>query len=103
MKENSKVSKINKVNKKKFRMIHLVLIVFSVYFVYTLIEQQVQINKYDSQIEMYSADIKNKEELEEYYDKQKGAIQTDEYIENVARENLGYVKPYEKIFVDANK
>ena len=27
----------------------------------------------------------------------------NEYIEDVARESLGYVKPYEKIFVDANK
>lgn len=94
----------NKINKKKkIRPVMIVLFVFSIYFVYTFIEQQVQINKYDSEIEMYTADIENKRELVNYYNNQKGNTKSDEYIENVARESLGYVKPYEKIFIDANK
>lgn len=94
----------NKINKKKkIRPVMIVLFTFSVYFVYTFIEQQVQINKYDSEIEMYTADIENKRELVNYYNNQKGNTKSDEYIENVARESLGYVKPYEKIFIDANK
>lgn len=94
----------NKINKKKkIRPVMIVLFAFSIYFVYTFIEQQVQINKYDSEIEMYTADIENKRELVNYYNNQKGNIKSDEYIENVARESLGYVKPYEKIFIDANK
>lgn len=98
--ENIK-NKINK--KKKIRPVMIVLFAFSIYFVYTFIEQQVQINKYDSEIEMYTADIENKRELVNYYNNQKGNTKSDEYIENVARESLGYVKPYEKIFIDANK
>ncbi len=94
----------NKINKKKkIRPVMIVLFAFSIYFVYTFIEQQVQINKYDSEIEMYTADIENKIELVNYYNNQKGNTKSDEYIENVARESLGYVKPYEKIFIDANK
>lgn len=94
----------NKINKKKkIRPIMIVLFAFSVYFVYTFIDQQIQINKYDSEIEMYTADIKNKRELVNYYNNQKSNTKSDEYIENVARESLGYVKPYEKIFIDANK
>ena len=94
----------NKINKKKkIRPIMIVLFTFSIYFVYTFIEQQVQINKYDSEIEMYTADIENKRELVNDYNNQKGNTKSDEYIENVARESLGYVKPYEKIFIDANK
>ena len=94
----------NKINKKKkIRPVMIVLFDFSIYFVYTFIEQQVQINKYDSEIEMYTADIENKRELVNYYNNQKGNTKSDEYIENVARESLGYVKPYEKIFIDANK
>ena len=93
----------NKINKKKkIRPVMIVLFAFSIYFVYTFIEQQVQINKYDSEIEMYTADIENKRELVNYYNNQKGNTKSDEYIENVARESLGYVKPYEKIFIDAN-
>ena len=94
----------NKINKKKkIRPVMIVLFAFSIYFVYTFIEQQVQINKYDSEIEMYTADIENKRELVNYYNNQEGNTKSDEYIENVARESLGYVKPYEKIFIDANK
>ena len=94
----------NKINKKKkIRPVMIVLFAFSIYFVYKFIEQQVQISKYDSEIEMYTADIENKRELVNYYNNQKGNTKSDEYIENVARESLGYVKPYEKIFIDANK
>lgn len=103
MKKNRVVEDSKKNKKKKIKMIHIFMLVFSFYFVYTLVDQQIQINKYNSQIEMYRADIKSKTELTDYYNKQKGSIQTDEYIENVARETLGYVKPYEKIFIDANK
>lgn len=34
---------------------------------------------------------------------QKEAANTDEYIERVAREKLGYMKPGEKVFIDASK
>lgn len=91
------------VKKKKNGLVHVLFICFMVYFTYTFIDQQVQINKYDSQIKMYRADIKAKKDLTEYYNNQKGSTNSDEYIENVARESLGYVKPYEKIFIDVNK
>lgn len=101
-KKELKESSNNK-KSKKIRLGHLLMIALVCYFVYTYAQQQIQINKYNSQIEMYSADIKHKKELTEYYNNQKGNTNSDEYIENVARESLGYVKPYEKIFVDANK
>lgn len=89
--------------KKKISLFNVLVFAFVVYFVYTICEQQIQINNYDSKIETYKADIESKEQLVEYYKSKKTNIETDEYIEEVARENLGYVKPYEKIFVDANK
>ncbi|MEG0873493.1 MAG: spore cortex biosynthesis protein YabQ [Clostridia bacterium] len=88
---------------KKGNIITVLSVVFVSYFVFTVIDQQSQIKKYDSQIEMYKSEIQNKVELTEYYGKQKSNIKSDEYIENVAREDLGYVKPYEKVFIDANK
>ncbi|MDD3303536.1 MAG: septum formation initiator family protein [Clostridia bacterium] len=92
-----------KKSKKKLKLIHVILFVFVVYFSYTLYDQQVQMNKYDSQIEMYNTDIKTKKELKEYYAGQKVSMSSDEYIEKIARESLGYVKPYEKVFIDANR
>ena len=94
----------NTKNKKgKIKFVHIISLAFVLYFSYTMFDQQLQINKYNSQIEMYESDIKNKKRLVEYYDSQKTNVDSDEYIENVARDSLGYVKPYEKIFIDANK
>lgn len=87
----------------RVRFSYVVALAFIVYFGYTFIDQQIQINKYNSQIQMYEADIASKTSLVEYYDSQKSNIMSDEYIENVARDILGYVKPYEKIFIDANR
>lgn len=96
-----KETKIKK--KKKLRIINIVSVVFVLYFIYTLWDQQLQLNKYNSQIQMYNSDINSKSQLVEYYSNQKTSITSNEYIEKVARETLGYVKPYEKIFIDANR
>lgn len=103
MKQKRSNNNIRKKDKKNVNFIHFLGIIFCSYFVYTMYVQQIQINNYDSQIEMYKSDIKAKNDLVEYFSNQKQNIQSDEYIENVAREKLGYVKPYEKIFVDANR
>ena len=100
--KKSKNKGINK-KKRKINIMHVVVFLFGIYFVCTFLEQQTKINNYNSQIEMYEADIKIKNNLVEYYSRQNQNIQSDEYIESVAREKLGYVKPYEKIFVDANR
>ena len=39
------------------------------------------------------------EEINELKEK----VNTTEYIETVARNELGLIKPYEKIFIDVNK
>ena len=96
----------NKQKIKKNKTINLVTVIsvaFICYFVYTLVNQQYQINKYDSQIQMYQSEIQNKKKLTNYYGEQNSNVKTDEYMENVAREELGYIKPYEKVFIDANK
>jgi len=93
----------NVVKRRKISFMGILFMRVGVYFVTTFVDQQVSINKYSSQIEMYKADIENKQALTKYYDEQQDSVETDEYIEQVARENLGLVKPYEKIFVDVNK
>jgi cell division protein FtsB len=49
------------------------------------------------------AKIKEEEKNMEELKKQKDIINSDEYIEKIAREKLGMVKKGEKIFVDVNK
>ena len=96
-------NKVVRKKRKKIRLFNVVVFAFVVYFIYTVCQQQIKINSYNSKIETYKADIDSKNKLVSYYNNQKTNIETDEYIEDVARETLGYVKPYEKIFVDANK
>jgi len=91
------------VKRKRISIMGILCVLVGVYFVTTFVDQQISINKYSSQIEMYKADIANKQALTKYYDEQQDSVETDEYIEQVARDNLGLVKPYEKIFVDVNK
>ena len=95
---------VRKVKKKtRVQLSHVVAIAFVVYFAYTFFDQQVKINRYNSQIEMYNQELEAKQNLVEYYNTQSENITSDEYIESVARERLGLVKPYETIYVDANK
>lgn len=89
--------------KRKIGITGIVFILVSVYFVTTFMDQQMVINKYNAQIEMYNAELKNKKALIEFYNSKQESITSDEYIETVARESLGLVKPYEKIFIDVNK
>jgi cell division protein FtsB len=102
MRRSRNVKQIDK-KKKKIGYFKILTVFLVGYFLYTMYSQQVQINKYNSQIEMYKSDITIKTSLVDYYKSQKSNAKTDEYIESVAREQLGYVKPYEKIFIDINK
>ena len=90
-------------NKRRINLFTVFSILFVSYFVYTVFDQQIQINKYNSQIDMFTNEIEAKELETQYYKRQKEHINSAEYIEDLAREHLGYVKPYEKIFIDTNK
>lgn len=91
------------VKKKKISITGILFVFVTIYFVVTFVNQQTSITKYKSQIDMYKSDISNKEKLAKYYNEKQNNVKSDGYIEQVARETLGLVKPYETIFVDVNK
>ena len=107
MKKRGKVNINNKKNtkKNKIKMSLFMVISFSisVYFISILYTQQISINKYNSKIEMYNTQINQNNEIIEGLNSTKIDTETDAYIEKIAREELGLVKPYEKIFIDINK
>ena len=92
-----------KKRKKSLNMVHIFIIGFVMYFSVTFFEQQLKLNKYNSQIDMYTKEIESKQNLVEYYNNKNENIKSDEYIESVAREKLGLVKPYETVYIDSNK
>ncbi len=99
MKGRRKIKK----RKKSLNIVHVISIVFIAYFGFTFFNQQLKLNKYNSQIEMYTKEIEAKQYLVEYYNNKNENISSDQYIESVAREKLGLVKPYETVYVDSNK
>ena len=67
------------------------------------IDQQKVINSKEMELKNIQEKIKAEEKLNAELKKQKEMINSDEYIEKVAREKLGMVKKNEKVFIDMNK
>lgn len=96
--------KVNK-TKRKYRVDYLrvLLIVCLVYFSITFVKQQLEINEYNVKIKSVEEDIATAKEQIEVLNETKIKINDSEYLEKIAREECGLVKPYEKIFVDVSK
>lgn len=74
-----------------------------IYFISLIYDQQITINNYNSQIEMYETEIAKNTEIQEDLISDDENLSEDAYIEKIAREELGLVKPYEKIFIDISQ
>jgi cell division protein FtsB len=81
----------------------IMIAVATVYVVYILIQQQMQLNTYKAQQDYYKAQIELEQKKLQELENNKLLYTTDSYIEKIAREKLGLVKPEEVIFVDINK
>ncbi len=91
-----------KINYKKFSLFLLVT-AFLIYSIITISSQYFKLNKYKEISKEYSEQItdaqkENKRLTEEY-----SQVGTDEYLQNVAREELGLIKADERVFVDLTK
>lgn len=94
---------INRKKKKKLKLRHLVILLFVVYISIILINQtklkkglRVKEKRVKEDIVMLQSEI---EELNKQIEK-RGSI---EFLENVAREELGMVKPNEIIYIDKGR
>lgn len=90
------ISKINK-------FLNLILIIVAVYAVFTFINQQSKLNSYNKDISYYETQIEElKAEKEELLATQVN-VNSEDYIEEVARKNLDMYLPNEIVYVDASK
>ena len=97
------MKKRKKIGKGKISLFNIICIGVSMYFISILYTQHITINKYNSQLEMYQTQISQNDDILEGLNSEALDTSTDAYIEKIAREQLGLVKPYEKIFIDVNK
>lgn len=91
-----------KINLKIFAK-RLLLVGLAVYVCVTLIGQQSDLSNLKAQEKVLDAQILAAQKEAKELEAEKSISGTDEYIEHVARERLGFMKKFEKVFVDTNK
>lgn len=74
-----------------------------VYFAVTFLNQQEEINSIKNEMKVLSDKIEKEKETQEELLEQESIINTDEFIEKIAREKLGMVKEGERIYVDMDR
>ncbi len=99
---NRKAKSKKKVNIK--RLVKRGLFCFAlIYISFLLISQQFDISRLSAKESHLDRQIETEQKHATELEAQKEASVTDEYIERVARDKLGYMKPGEKVFIDASK
>lgn len=81
----------------------LIVIAFAIYFVYTIVSQQVTINQKSKEIETLQSKVDAAEEESKRLEQEIESLNDPEYLERIAREKLGLVRPNERVFIDSNK
>lgn len=89
-------------NTSKYSAVKIVICVaFFAYVVYTLVMQQFSISEKKNQLVVVNEQISQAQAEKEDLESQLEIVNTPEYIERVAREELGYAAPDEIVFIDA--
>ncbi|HEY8361526.1 MAG TPA: septum formation initiator family protein [Tissierellaceae bacterium] len=87
--------------RKKLNVVLLVIMSgLLVYFAITFSKQQEEINMIENQMKVLKDRIEKEKAVQEELLEQQNIIETDEFIEKIAREKLGMVKEGERIYVD---
>lgn len=81
----------------------IVLIAILIYAVYTFVSQQRILNVYAAESEQYNIQIEEEKEIKQELADTKEHLNSSEYIEDVAREELDMYLPNEKIYIDISK
>jgi cell division protein FtsB len=92
-------------NKRKglFRPGVIMFIGVFIFFVFMFADQQKLLNARNMELERLENKISEETMLNEKLKEDIELLGSDEYIEKIAREKLGYIKEGEKIFIDVNR
>ncbi len=86
--------------KKRKRLIKVIFVVIAIYIAYIFMHQQKILDSYKNSETYYQSQIEEKIAYRETLYKTKENINSEEYIEEVAREKLDMYLPNEKVFID---
>lgn len=93
--KNKKTSKRN--NKMRF----VLFVVMFGYFVWVFITQQIEFTGKQKVLAQVEANIEEQKQISEQLAERYEVVNSPEYIERIAREELGFARPDEIIFYDA--
>ena len=87
---------------KKYKKIikRLSICVIGIYVVFTLINQQKTLNQYNNENKELSQKIQEETEYNQELSKKKEDVDSLEFIEETAREQLNMYYPNERVYVD---
>jgi cell division protein FtsB len=89
--------------RKKSKMGLIIVLALVGYFVYTFINQQGILAEKQKTLDAFNDKYKKEMQLNSDLKKKKEIINSSQYAEDVARQELDMVKQGERIFVDVNK
>ncbi len=89
--------------KMKKSLKKIFIIILAVYIMYTFISQQKVLNSYKTSQEYYTQQIEEKLAYKETLNNKKNNINSEEYIEEAAREKLDMYLPNERVYIDTSK
>ena len=81
----------------------LLVVAIAVYVIYTFFAQQKSLNAYKADEVRYEKQIAEEEDKKEKLNQTKNNINSEEYIEEIARERLDMYLPNEKVYIDISK
>ena len=81
----------------------ILMLLFAIYVIYTFVMQQQTLNAYKAEREQYNQEIQKTAQEKEKLTETKNNINSDKYIEQIAREKLNMYLPNERVYVDIGK
>ena len=90
-------------NKYRVKWFKLITIALSCYFIYLSIGQQIQLNAIGQETKSIQIEQAQFEQINTALKAERDALNDRRYVEKVAREELGLVKPGETPYIGAGK
>ena len=85
------------------KIFKLIVIALIIYAIYNSIGQQNKLYQYNQEINSYNTQISALNQKHDELIQKKENINSPEYIENIARENLEMYRPNERVYVDISR
>lgn len=95
--------KKNKKNKSNNKIIVLIIIILLVYVIIHLVNSYKKLDSYNAEISYYEEKIEALKQKQEELKEIQLNVNSPEYIERMARENLDMYYSNEKVYIDISK